>query len=97
MAGRILGELTERLRSCLRRIKPFLQARKYLRAVMSELPMPDSWTVAEHVRNRTPNRTQRLLNRAVWDEGEAMAEVRRFAVAGPEEAARKAGRRRGSW
>ncbi|WP_371812916.1 transposase [Saccharopolyspora sp. ASAGF58] len=35
------------------------------------------------------------MNRAVWDEGAAMAEVRRFAVSGLEEAARKAGRRRG--
>ena len=38
MAGRKLGELTERLRSCFRRIEPFLQARKYVRAVMSEMP-----------------------------------------------------------
>ncbi len=95
MAGRKLGELTERLRSCFRRIEPFLQARKYIRAVTSELPTRNGWTVAEYVRDRTPNRTQRLLNRAVWDEAEAMAEVRRFAVSGLEEAARKAGRRRG--
>jgi SRSO17 transposase len=95
LAGRKLGELTERLRSCFRRIEPFVQARKYVRAVMSELPKRNGWTVAELVRDRTPNRTQRLLNRAVWDEGAAMAEVRRFAVAGLEEAARKVGRRRG--
>jgi len=87
--------LTERLRSCFRRIEPFVQARKYVRAVMSELPKRNGWTVAEHVRDRTPNRTQRLLNRAVWDEDAAMAQIRRFAVAGLEEAARKAGRRRG--
>jgi SRSO17 transposase len=87
--------LTERLRSCFRRIEPFLQARKYLRAVMSELPTRNGWTIAEHVGDRTPDRTQRLLNRACWDEVAAMTEVRRFAVAGLEEAARKAGRRRG--
>lgn len=95
LAGRKLGELTERLRSCFRRIEPFLQARKYVRAVTSELPKRNGWTVAEHVRDRTPDRTQRLLNRAVWDEAAAMAEIRRFAVSGLEEAARKAGRRRG--
>ena len=72
-----------------------MQARKYVRAVMSEMPKRNGWTIAEHVGDRTPNRTQRLLNRAVWDEGAAMAEVRRFAVAGLQEAARKAGRRRG--
>lgn len=95
MAGRKLGELTERLRWCFRRVEPFVQARKYVRAVMSELPKRNGWTIAEHVGDRTPNRTQRLLNRAVWDQDAAMAEIRRFAVAGLEEAARKAGRRRG--
>ena len=46
-------------------------------------------------RDRTPDRTQRLLNRAVWDTLAAMGVVRRFAVAGLDEAARKTGRRRG--
>lgn len=95
MAERKLGELSERLRSCFRRIEPFVQARKYVRAMMSEMPKRNGWTVAEYVRDRTPDKTQRLLNRASWDDAEAMAEIRRFAVFGLEEAARKAGRRRG--
>jgi SRSO17 transposase len=95
LAGRKSGELSERLRWCFRRIEPFVQARKYMRAVMSELPKRNGWTVAEHVGDRTPNRTQRLLNRAVWDETGAMSEVARFAVSGLEEAASKGGRRRG--
>jgi SRSO17 transposase len=95
LTGRKLGELTERLRSCFRRIEPFVQARKYMRAVMSEMPTRNGWTIAEHVGDRTPDRTQRLLNRAVWDEAEAMAEIRQFAVSGLQNAARKAGRRRG--
>lgn len=66
-----------------------------MRAVTSEMPKRNGWTVAEHVGDRTPNRTQRLLNRAVWDEDAAMAEIKRFAVSGLEEAARKAGRQRG--
>jgi hypothetical protein len=36
-----------------------------------------------------------MLNRAVWDTFAAMGVVRRFAVAGLDEAARKTGRRRG--
>ncbi len=52
-------------------------------------------TIAEHVGDRTPDRTQRLLNRARWDEAEAMAQIRGFTVSELEEAARKAGRRRG--
>lgn len=53
LAGRKLGELSERLRSCFRRIEPFLQARKYMRAVTSEMPKRHAWTVAEHVRGRS--------------------------------------------
>ena len=51
--------------------------------------------IAEHAGDRTPDRTQRLLNRAAWDTFAAMSEVRRFAVAGLEEAARRSGRRNG--
>ena len=40
----------------------------------------------EHAGNKTPDRTQRLLSRASWDTLAAMGEVRRFAVAGLEEA-----------
>ena len=89
------AELLARLRPRFARIEPFLQARKYIRAVMSELPKRNGWTIAEHVRDRTPDKTQRLLNRAVWDERAAMAEVRWFAVTGLERAARTGGRRRG--
>ena len=54
----------------------------------------NGWTIAEHVGDRTPGRTQRLLNRASWDTFAAMGVVRRFAVAGLDEAARRAGRPR---
>jgi SRSO17 transposase len=83
------------LRPCFARIEPFVQAGKYVRAVMSEMPKRNGWTVAEHVRDRTPDKTQRLLSRASWDTFAAMGQVRRFAVAGLTEAARKGGRRRG--
>ena len=77
------------------RVEPWLQAGKYLGAVMSGLPERNGWTVAEHVGDRSPDRTQRLLNRAAWDTFAAMGVVRRFAVAGLDEAARRSGRRRG--
>ena len=58
-------------------------------------PRRNGWTIAERSGDRTPDRTQRLLNRAVWDTFTAMGVVRRFAVAGLDEAAAKSGRRRG--
>ncbi len=80
------------LRPCFARTEPWLQAGKYLAAVMSAMPRRNGWTIAGHAGDRTPDRTQRLLNRAVWDTLAAMSVVRRFAVAGLDEAARRAGR-----
>jgi SRSO17 transposase len=89
------AELLEGLRPCFARIEPWLQAGKYAAAVMCDLRRRNGWTIAERSGDRTPDRTQRLLNRAVWDTFAAMGVVRRFAVAGLDEAARKTGRRRG--
>ena len=83
-----------RLRPCFARTETWQQAGKYVSALVSELPRRNGWTIAEHAGDRTPDRTQRLLNRASWDTLAAMSEVRRFAAAGLEEAAR-CGRRRG--
>jgi hypothetical protein len=47
---------------------------------MSDLPRKNAWTIAEHAGDATPDRMQRLLNRAVWDTDAAMAVVRQFAV-----------------
>jgi SRSO17 transposase len=77
------------------RAEPWLQAGKYMSALVSGLPKRNGWTIAEHAGDRAPDRTQRLLNRASWDTFVAMSVVRRFAVAGLEKAARRSGRRRG--
>ena len=74
-------------------MEPWLQAGKYAAALMSQIPRRNGWTIAEHAGDRAPDKTQRLLNRAVWDTAAAMAVVRRFAVAGLDEAARRGGRR----
>jgi SRSO17 transposase len=89
------AELLELLRPCFARVEPWLQAGKYAAALMSQIPKRNGWTIAEHVGDAAPDKTQRLLNRAVWDAWAAMAVVRRFAVAGLDEAARRSGRRRG--
>ena len=77
------------------RVEPWLQAGKYVAAVTSGLAKRNGWTIAEQAGDRGPERTQRLLNRAVWDTFAAMGVVRRFAVAGLDDAARRAGRRGG--
>ena len=72
-----------------------MEAGKYVVALASDLPKRNGWTIAQQAGDRTPQRAQRLLNRARWDPLAAMAVVRGFAVAGLDEAARRAGRRGG--
>src|SRR5258708_23131237 len=87
-------ELAGLLQVCFARVEPWLQARKYVSAVASGLARRNGWTIAEQAGDRSPDKTQRLLNRAVWGTWGAMGEVRRFAVAGLCEAGARAGRRR---
>ena len=82
------------LRSCFARTQTWLQAGKYVSALASELPSRNGWSVAEHAGDRTPGKAQRLLNRASWDEAAAMSQVRRYAAAGLDAAARRSRRRR---
>jgi len=95
LAARKRGELLGLLRPCFARAEPWLQAGKYLSALAGGLTRRNGWTIAEHAGDRAPDKTQRLLNRAVWDTSVAMGAVRRFAVAGLAEAARRSGRRDG--
>ena len=68
------------MRPCFARTEPWLQAGKYVSALVSELPRVNGWSIARHGRDRTPDRTQRLLNHASWDTFAAMSVVRRFAA-----------------
>jgi hypothetical protein len=95
LARRKRAELLELLRPCFARTEPWLQAGKYAAALMSQISRRNGWAIAEHAGDRAPDKTQWLLSRAVWDTFAAMGVVRRFAVAGLDEAARKTGRRRG--
>ncbi|MDP9798666.1 SRSO17 transposase [Catenuloplanes nepalensis] len=79
---RSAGELLERLRSCFVRTQTWQHAGRYVSALVSEIPKRNGWTIAQQAGDRTPDRTQRLLNRAVWDEQAAMSAVRRFVVTG---------------
>ena len=95
LALRKRSELLGLLRPCFARTEPWLQAGKYVSALVSELPRVNGWSIARHGGDQTPDRTQRLLNHAVWDTFAAMSVVRRFAAKGLEEAARRGRRRRG--
>jgi SRSO17 transposase len=86
-------ELLDLLRQYFVRVEPWLQAGKYVAALMSQVPRRNGWTLAEQAGDRSPDRMQRLLSRAAWDTAAAMRAVRAFAVAGLDQAACGGGRR----
>jgi hypothetical protein len=53
----------------------------------------NGWTIGEQAGDRSPAKSQRLLNRASWDEVAAMSLVRKYAAAGLDAAARRSRRR----
>jgi len=95
LACRKRAELLGRLKPCFARAQTWLQAGKYMPALVSELPARNGWRIAEQAGDRAPDKAQRLLNRATWDELAAMSEVRKFAAAGLEKAARRGRRKAG--
>jgi SRSO17 transposase len=62
------------------RREPWQQARKYILGLMSDLPRKNCWSLAEYAGDATPDRMQRLLERAVWDEAAAMRAVGGFVI-----------------
>jgi SRSO17 transposase len=72
--------LCARLEPCFARSEPFEQACKYLSALLSDVPRKNGWQIAEYVGDATPDRTQRLLNHAVWDHDAAQGVIRGFVV-----------------
>jgi SRSO17 transposase len=80
LAGEKLAELMGRLGVCFTRVEPRAQAGKYVRGLMSDLPRKNCWALAEYAGDRTPDRMQRLLERACWDAMAAMGTVRDFVA-----------------
>jgi len=68
------------LAGCFARVEPRRQARKYVTGLISELPRKNCWALAEQAGDATPDKMQRLLERAAWDAADAMGVVRKFAV-----------------
>jgi SRSO17 transposase len=75
-----LAELMGHLSVHFSRREPAVQAGKYVRGLLSDLPRKNCWTLAEYAGDKTPDRMQRLLERASWDSLAAMGTVRDFVT-----------------
>lgn len=75
------------IRGCFARTLPWLTALGHIRAILSELPKRNGWAIAEWIGHRTPDKVQRLLNRATWNTDQVMRAVRSYAVHGLDAAA----------
>lgn len=75
-AEQLRDDLVGRLGQVFARREPFQQARKYIQGLIMDLPRKNGWTLAEAAGDRSPDKTQRLLNHASWDSYAAMDIVR---------------------
>src|SRR6266516_3669385 len=80
LACGLLDELMAGLAPCFTRVEPRRQARKYLTGLISDLPRKNCWALAERAGDQTPDKMQRLLERAAWDADAAMAAAREFVI-----------------
>src|SRR5258705_13357041 len=67
VAGRKRVELLAALRSWFVRAETWLEAGKYVGALVSGLPRRNGWRMAEHAGARAGDRAQRPLDGASWD------------------------------
>jgi SRSO17 transposase len=73
-----LIRLHQRLAVYFARPQPRHHALLYLQALLSEIPRKNGWQIAEHAKQTRPYGMQRLLSRAIWDEGGVRDELRTF-------------------
>jgi SRSO17 transposase len=81
LACAMLDEPMGCLAPCFARVEPRRQTRKYVTGLISDLPRKNCWALAEQAGDVTPDKRQRLLERAAWDACAAMRAVRTFVVA----------------
>jgi SRSO17 transposase len=74
------AEVLYRMRGLFARREVWAQAGKYVDGLLSDLPRKNGWWLAEHARDGSPDRMQRLLNHAVWDEQGAVVAVRDMVI-----------------
>jgi SRSO17 transposase len=76
-----LEELLGRVAGRFARVDLRWRARAFVGGLLAELPRKRCWRIAEHAGDRSPEGSQHLLARAVWDENAVRDDVRDWVVA----------------
>jgi SRSO17 transposase len=87
---REVDDLLGHMRPHFSRVEPFIASRRYILSCASDLPKLNGWTISEHSGYRSPDKIQRLLAKARWDDNEVFREIRRYVVAKLDAVARHA-------
>ena len=78
--AREADDIFQRAGNYFSRIETRLQAKEYILACASEMPKLNGWTISEFIGDRTPDKTQRLLANAKWDDDGFLQEIRRYVA-----------------
>jgi len=76
----VWDEVTDRIAGRFARVETRRAACDMLRGLLSPIERKNGWWLAEHAGHETPDRMQRLLRTAVWDDARVRADLRQFAV-----------------
>lgn len=62
------------------RVEPRLRVRRFLAGLLSDMPVKNCWTIAEHAGETRPDGMQRLLADAAWDQDGVRDDLRVYVV-----------------
>lgn len=63
------------------RYEPRRHAVSYVKGLLSDVPTRNGWTIAEASGHKTPDKIQKMLNQAAWDEAGVREDVRAYITA----------------
>lgn len=76
----VWDDVTGRVAGRFARVESRRTAWDMLRGLLAPIERKNGWWLAEHAGHKTPDRMQRLLRTAVWDDAQVRADLRAFAV-----------------
>lgn len=77
----VFDELMSHIAGRFGRVETRRTARDFVGGLVSELPVKNCWTIAEHAGHDTPHAMQDLLSRASWDDEGVRDDLREFVIA----------------